>query len=74
MALECQTVYSSEAFGSNGDLTGDGRLAVAHPEQVAGVLFIPNDQSYDRRSCEQDIKDGGVADLVDASLTAKDRR
>ncbi len=59
VALGCQTVYSSEATGPDGDLTGDGWLAVDHPEQVAGVLLIPNDQSYDRRTCEQDIKDGG---------------
>jgi hypothetical protein len=59
VALGCQTVYSSEAFGPDGDLTGDAWLAVEHPEQVAGVLLIPNDQSYDGRTCEQDIKDGG---------------
>ncbi|MFD5482716.1 hypothetical protein [Streptomyces hawaiiensis] len=59
VALGCQTVYSSEAFGPDGDRTGDGWLAVEHPEQVAGVLLIPNDQSYDRRTCEQDSKDGG---------------
>jgi hypothetical protein len=59
VALGCQTVYSAEAFGPVGDLTGDGWLAVEHPEQVAGVLLIPNDQSYDGRTCEQDIKDGG---------------
>lgn len=59
VALGCQTVYSSEAFGPAGDLTGDAWLAVEHPEQVAGVLLIPNDQSHDGRTCEQDIKDGG---------------
>ncbi|MFD5338106.1 hypothetical protein [Streptomyces hawaiiensis] len=59
VALGCQTVYSSEAFGPDGDLLGDAWLAVEHPEQVAGVLLIPNDQSYDRRTCEQDIMDGG---------------
>ncbi|MFJ8611776.1 hypothetical protein ACIRH0_31935 [Streptomyces sp. NPDC093675] len=59
VALGCQTVYSAQAFGPGGDLMGDGWLAVAHPEQVAGVLLIPNDQSYDRRTCDQDIKDGG---------------
>nr|WP_237540482.1 hypothetical protein [Streptomyces sp. SID4917] len=59
VALGCQTVYSSEAFGPDADLTGDDWLAVEHPEQVAGVLLIPNDQSYDRRTCEQDVKDGG---------------
>ncbi len=59
VALGCQTVYSSQAFGPDGDLTGDDWLAVEHPEQVAGVLLIPNDQSYDGRTCEQDVKDGG---------------
>ncbi|MEU1866543.1 hypothetical protein [Streptomyces gardneri] len=58
-ALGCQTVYSSQAFGPDGPLSGDDWLAVEHPEQVAGVLFIPNDQSYDGRTCEADIKDGG---------------
>lgn len=59
MALGCQTVYSSRAFGPDGALTGDDWLAVEHPEQVAGVLLIPNDQSYVGRTCETDIKDGG---------------
>lgn len=59
VALRCRTVHSSEAFGPDGALTGDDWLAVEHPEQVAGVLLIPNDQSHDRRTCEQDIKDGG---------------
>ncbi|MCT9011600.1 hypothetical protein [Streptomyces rhizosphaerihabitans] len=59
VALGCQTVYSSEAFGPDGDLTGDDWLAVEHPERVAEVLLIPNDQSYDGRTCEQDVKDGG---------------
>ncbi|MFJ9811187.1 hypothetical protein ACIRTB_23475 [Streptomyces sp. NPDC101158] len=59
MVLGCQRVYSSQAFGPDGALTGDDWLAVEHPEQVAGVLLIPNDQSYDRRTCDQDIKDGG---------------
>ncbi|MCX5336037.1 MULTISPECIES: hypothetical protein [unclassified Streptomyces] len=59
VALICTTVYSSDAFGPRGDHTGDDWLAVEHPEQVAGVLLIPNDQSYDGRTCEQDIKDGG---------------
>lgn len=59
VALICQSVSSSEAFGPGGDHTGDAWLAVEHPEQVAGVLLIPNDQSYDRRTCEQDVKDGG---------------
>ncbi|WP_193776050.1 hypothetical protein [Streptomyces sp. E2N166] len=59
VALGCQTVYSSQAFRPADDLTGDDWLAVEHPEQVAGVLLIPNDQSYDGRTCEEDIKDGG---------------
>ncbi|MFE1774215.1 hypothetical protein [Streptomyces sp. NPDC059008] len=59
VALGCQRVYSSQAFGPDGDLTGDEWLAVEHPEQVAGVLLIPNDQSHNGRTCEQDIKDGG---------------
>ncbi|MGW2639850.1 hypothetical protein [Streptomyces sp. NPDC001348] len=59
VALICKTVYSSEAFGPGGGHTGDDWLAAGHPEQVAGVLVIPNDQSYDRPTCEQDIKDGG---------------
>ncbi|MFF1452075.1 hypothetical protein ACFVYF_28615 [Streptomyces sp. NPDC058274] len=59
VAMGCQTVYSSQAFGPDGDLTGDAWLAVEHPEQAAGVLLIPNDQSSDGRTCEQDIKDGG---------------
>ncbi|WP_427168378.1 hypothetical protein ACQF4J_44545 [Streptomyces sp. C1-1] len=60
VALGCRTVYSSGAWSKpDGSLTGDDWLAVDHPEQVAGVLLIPNDQSYDRRTCEQDIKDGG---------------
>ncbi|QWB25264.1 MULTISPECIES: hypothetical protein [Streptomyces] len=59
VALGCQAVYSSEASGPDGDLTGDAWLAVEHPEQVAGVLMIPNDQSYYGQTCEQDIKDGG---------------
>nr|WP_218909322.1 hypothetical protein [Nocardiopsis sinuspersici] len=60
VALGCQTVYSSQAFGPADDpLTGDDWLAVERPEQVAEVLLIPNDQSYDRPTCEVDIKDGG---------------
>ncbi|MEU1916216.1 hypothetical protein [Streptomyces massasporeus] len=59
VALGCQTLYSSQAFGPGGEVTGDEWLAVEHPRQVAGVLLIPNDQSYDRRTCEQDVKDGG---------------
>ncbi|MEW1828881.1 hypothetical protein [Streptomyces sp. NPDC088196] len=59
VALGCQTVYSSGAFGPNGSSTGDDWLTVEHPAQVAGVLLIPNDQSYQGRTCEQDVKDGG---------------
>ncbi|WP_431966275.1 hypothetical protein [Actinacidiphila sp. bgisy160] len=58
VALGCQPVSASQAFGPNGDPTGTDWLAVEHPEQVAGVLLIPNDQSYGGRTCEQDIKDG----------------
>ncbi|WP_018546534.1 hypothetical protein [Streptomyces sp. LaPpAH-108] len=57
VAMICTTVYSSEAFGPNG--TGDAWLTVDHPDQVAAVLLIPNDQSHDDRTCEQDVKDGG---------------
>ncbi|MFI6288835.1 hypothetical protein ACIBCM_29500 [Streptomyces sp. NPDC051018] len=60
VALGCQTVSSSVARPwPDGGLTGDDWLVVEHPEQVAGVLLIPNDQSYVGRTCEQDIKDGG---------------
>ncbi|WP_180989398.1 hypothetical protein [Streptomyces cahuitamycinicus] len=59
VALGCQTVHSSEAFGPGGDHSGEEWLAVERPERVAGVLLIPNDQAYDRRTCEQDSKDGG---------------
>ncbi|MFI6274585.1 hypothetical protein [Streptomyces sp. NPDC050988] len=60
VALGCRTVYSSEAVGPVGGLTGDDWLGVEHPEQVAGVLLIPNDQSSKRRTtCAQDAKDGG---------------
>ncbi|MFJ9106830.1 hypothetical protein [Streptomyces sp. NPDC102283] len=60
VALGCQTVHSSESRPEpDGALTGDGWLAVERPEQVAEVLLIPNDQSYERRTCEQDSKDGG---------------
>ncbi|MEU3604954.1 hypothetical protein AB0E83_05775 [Streptomyces sp. NPDC035033] len=59
VVLGCRTVYSSQAFGPDGPLTGDDWLAVEQPERVAGVLLIPNDQSYHGRSCAQDVKDGG---------------
>ncbi|MFF9409735.1 hypothetical protein ACF1B0_30060 [Streptomyces anandii] len=60
VALGCRTVYSSRAWPEpDGALAGDEWLDVEHPEQVAGVLLIPNDQSEDRRTCEVDIKDGG---------------
>ncbi|GAB1340777.1 hypothetical protein ACE1SV_73670 [Streptomyces sp. E-15] len=59
MALGCRTGYSAEAFGPDGDHTGGDWVTVEHPDQVAGVLLIPNDQSCDGRTCEQDIKDGG---------------
>ncbi|NEC48595.1 hypothetical protein G3I18_08375 [Actinospica acidiphila] len=57
VVLGCQTVYSHMDFGPD---TGDEYLAVDHPERVAAVLLIPNDQStQDRRTCEDDMKDGG---------------
>ncbi|MET8295359.1 hypothetical protein ACWC5F_26610 [Streptomyces sp. NPDC001272] len=60
VALGCRTV---SAFGARpapaGAPADDEWLDVEHPEQVVGVLFIPNDQSHDRRTCEVDIKDGG---------------
>jgi hypothetical protein len=60
VALGCLTVYSSGAWPeADGALVGDDWFTVEHPEQVAEVLLIPNDQSFDRRTCEQDIKDGG---------------
>ncbi|MFD4635498.1 hypothetical protein ACFVYR_37835 [Streptomyces sp. NPDC058284] len=60
VALGCQTVSSSQAFGPADDPhTGDDWLDVEHPEQVDAVLLIPNDQSYDGRTCEVDSKDGG---------------
>ncbi|MFJ8184614.1 hypothetical protein [Streptomyces sp. NPDC096105] len=58
--LGCQTVHSAQTSGPEGAYTGDYYLGVAHPERVAEVLLIPNDQSaHDRRTCEDDIKDGG---------------
>lgn len=59
VALGCVTVHSSQAFGPDGPLSGDEWLSVRYPEQVAGVLLIPDDQSYYGRTCEADIKDGG---------------
>ncbi|MFF3013612.1 hypothetical protein [Streptomyces sp. NPDC057939] len=60
VALGCRTVHSSQAFGPAEDpLTGDAWIAVEQPDQVAEVLFIPNDQSDDRRTCDKDFKDGG---------------
>ncbi len=60
VALMCKTIHSSDARPEpDGARTGDDWLTVVHPGQVAGVLLIPNDQSYDGRSCEQDGKDGG---------------
>ncbi|MFC7549468.1 hypothetical protein [Plantactinospora sp. GCM10030261] len=55
VALGCQTVYSSGGWPEQ----FDEWLVVEHPEQVAGVLLIPNDQSFDRPTCERDVKDGG---------------
>ncbi|MFE9127346.1 hypothetical protein ACFYOF_18335 [Streptomyces sp. NPDC007148] len=60
VALGCQTVYSSQGWPRpDGAITGENWFGVEDPEQVAEVLLIPNDQSYDRRICETDIKDGG---------------
>ncbi|MGP3775897.1 hypothetical protein ACTWJ8_34245 [Streptomyces sp. SDT5-1] len=59
VALGCRTVHSSEAFGPADALTADPYLAVDHPERVAKVLLIPNDQSYNGRTCDEDLKDGG---------------
>ncbi|MFI1958043.1 hypothetical protein ACH46L_22290 [Streptomyces althioticus] len=60
VVLGCQTVYSVMDFGRDTTDTVDGYLAVGHPERVAEVLLIPNDQSsQDRRTCEDDMKDGG---------------
>ncbi|MEU1619659.1 hypothetical protein ABZ479_20460 [Streptomyces sp. NPDC005722] len=59
VVLGCRTISPSQAFGPNGDPTGDDWLTVGHPGRVAAVLVIPDDRSYDRRTCEQDIKDGG---------------
>ncbi|WP_409240316.1 hypothetical protein [Streptomyces sp. PA5.6] len=60
VTLGCQTVSSSQAFGPADDpLTGDDWLGVEHPEQVDAVLLIPNDQSYNGRTCAVDVKDGG---------------
>ncbi|MEU2469256.1 hypothetical protein ABZ580_34500 [Streptomyces sp. NPDC012486] len=61
MVLVCQTISPSEARPeAGGDLTGDSWLDVEHPEHVAEVLLIPNDQSHaGGATCETDIKDGG---------------
>lgn len=60
VALGCQTIYSSAGWPEpDGALTGDDWLTVEHPEQVAGVLLIPNDQSDDQQTCKEDVKDGG---------------
>ncbi|MEU3527363.1 hypothetical protein AB0E62_26415 [Streptomyces sp. NPDC038707] len=59
VVLGCQTIEAYRAFGPHGARTGGDWFAVEHPEEVAAVLVIPNDQSYDGRTCEEDIKDGG---------------
>ncbi|MFE0640830.1 hypothetical protein ACFW2Y_04295 [Streptomyces sp. NPDC058877] len=60
VALACRTLHSSGAWPErDGVLTGDGWLAVEHPKRVVDVLLIPDDRSYDRRTCEQDVKDCG---------------
>ncbi|MEU9398679.1 hypothetical protein [Streptomyces sp. NPDC048242] len=58
-ALGCQTIYAPDGSPPGAPITGDDWLYTKHPEQVTGVLLIPNDQSYDRRTCDQDPKDGG---------------
>ncbi|MFD9025727.1 hypothetical protein [Streptomyces parvulus] len=45
VALGRVTCHSSQAFGPGGPLSGDEWFAVQHPEHVAGVLPIPDDQS-----------------------------
>ncbi|MFF8627591.1 hypothetical protein [Streptomyces werraensis] len=60
VVLGCQTMYSAQVFGPKGPYTGDYYLEADRPERVDEVLLIPNDQStHDRRTCEDDIKDGG---------------
>lgn len=60
VALMCKTIYSSTAWSKpDRTRTGDDWLTVEHPERVAGVLLIPNNQSEGGRSCAQDAKDGG---------------
>ncbi|MFC8535805.1 hypothetical protein ACFUJY_17865 [Streptomyces sp. NPDC057249] len=61
VALICETLYSSkDGTGPDGS-PPDGWLAPEHPEQTTAVLLIPNDRSVNRRTCEQDPKDGGGA-------------
>ncbi|MGW4146558.1 hypothetical protein [Streptomyces albogriseolus] len=60
VVVGCHTVYSLMDFGREGTYTDNEYFAVDRPEQVAEVLLIPNDQSeHDRRTCEDDMKDGG---------------
>ncbi len=60
VALRCTTVDAADAWPEpDGTRTGDDWLGVDHPRRVAAVLFLPNDQSYDRPSCATDPKDGG---------------
>ncbi|MFH8761071.1 hypothetical protein [Streptomyces althioticus] len=67
VVLGCQTVHSDMDFGRETTDTGDGYLAIDHPERAAKVLLVPNDQStHDRRTCEDDIKDGGGVHPPDA--------
>lgn len=58
VAAGCELVYASDA-GPNRDNIADMWFSVDHPEHVADVLVIPNDQSYVGRTCEEDLKDGG---------------
>ncbi|MEV7323809.1 hypothetical protein [Streptomyces sp. NPDC093970] len=59
VVLGCQTVYSFQSFEPAGDRTSDEWIYAENPAQVAEVLLIPNNQSYDPRTCDQDGKDGG---------------
>ncbi|MBJ6643073.1 hypothetical protein [Streptomyces sp. BSE7-9] len=60
VVLGCQTVYSHMDSGRDVTDTGHEYIDADRPERVAEVLLIPNDQStLDRRTCEDDMKDGG---------------
>lgn len=60
VALACTTVRSDLSWQrDDGTLTGEEWLLVEHPEEVAGVLLVPNDRSESRLGCDDDPKDGG---------------